>query len=68
MLVTKIRPANPEYTRSTHGGAVSMRAHAKGTRKISPSKASQSILCIQLSHPFVMRPASRPRYHFNLKI
>jgi hypothetical protein len=44
------------------GGALPPGAHAKGTRKPSPSTGRQSILGIQLSPSFGMRPTARPRY------
>jgi len=44
------------------GGALSMGAHSEGTRKDSPRIDHPAFLGIQLSPPFVMRPATRPRY------
>jgi hypothetical protein len=44
------------------GGALPPGAHAKGARKERPSSDIPATLGIQLSRPFVMRPAARPRY------
>jgi len=59
-LKTAPRPPTPALP---PGGALSMRAHAKGTRKDSPSSASPASLGIQFSPHIVMRPAARPRHH-----
>jgi hypothetical protein len=49
----------PEFFK---GGALPPGAHAKGARKERPSSDFPATLGIQLSRPFVMRPAARPRY------
>ena len=41
---------------------IRVKAHAKGTRKISPSMDSPALLGTQLSPRFVMRPAAWPLY------